>query len=180
MALSRTRRTQKSTRKRPGRGSRTISKSSRDVEAKLTADLSEARELTPAEHSDPRKARALARYREIGMVRSACLAAGIGRRTWYDWVEEDKLFAAMVSDARQDMADELEAIALKRAKDGSDGMLMFMLKTYRPDKFRERATITPVSPIVREKVARTVQAIRAQLPKELATPLLKMLSEVWQ
>jgi hypothetical protein len=57
---------------------------------------------------------------------------------------------------------------------------MFMLKTYRPDKFRARATITVVSPIVREKVARTVHAIRAQLPKELATPLLETLSEVWQ
>jgi AcrR family transcriptional regulator len=114
------------------------------------------------------------------MVRNACLAAGIGRRTWYGWIEEDKLFAALVNEAREDLSDELEATALKRAKDGSDGMLMFMLKTYRPDKFRARATITVVSPIVREKVARTVHAIRAQLPKELATPLLETLSEVWQ
>lgn len=108
------------------------------------------------------------------------MAAGIGRRTWYDWLDEDRVFAALVKEAKDDITDELEETALKRAKDGSDGMLMFMLKTYRPDKFRERAMITMVSPIVREKVARTVHAIRAQLPKELSTPLLETISEVWR
>lgn len=133
-------------------------------------------------HSDPRKARALARYRQLGTVRSACIAAGIGRRTWYDWIEEDRLFSALVHEAREEVADELEKVAFDRAlaKDGSDRLLMFMLKAHRPEKYRDNAMITIVSPIVREKVSQTVDVIRAGLTKDLADPLLERLKAVWQ
>jgi hypothetical protein len=127
-----------------------------------------------------RKARALARFRQLGTVRSACIAAGIGRRTWYDWLEEDRAFAALVYDARDDVVDELEKAAFQRAIDGSDGLLMFLLKAFRPSKYRDALKIDMVSPIVKEKLAQTVNIIRTHLPRELAEPLLEKLSHVWR
>ena len=116
----------------------------------------------------------------MGTVRSACTAAGIGRRTWYDWLEEDRAFAALVDDAREDVIDQLEKAAFQRAMDGSDGLLIFLLKALRPGKYRDALKIDMVSPIVKEKLAETVDIIRAHLPKELAEPLLEELTHVWR
>lgn len=134
------------------------------------------------EGSDAQKARALVKYRELGTVRSACEAAGIGRRTWYNWVEEDRQFAALVDEAKEDVADELEETAAMRAKaaDGSDLLLIFLLKALRPSRFRENIKIDLVSPVVRDKVRQTVSLIRSSLDPALADPLLKKLSEVWK
>lgn len=131
---------------------------------------------------DAQKARALVKYRECGTIRGACEAAGIGRRTWYNWLEEDKAFAAAVDEAKEDVADELEETAATRAKakDGSDLLLIFLLKALRPSRFRENMRIDLVSPIVREKVRQTVSLIRSSLTPELCDPLLKKLSEVWK
>lgn len=134
------------------------------------------------EGSDAQKARALVKYREVGTIRGACEAAGIGRRTWYNWCEEDKAFSALVDEAKEDVADELEETASTRAKakDGSDLLLIFLLKALRPGRFRENMKIELVSPIVREKVRQTVSLIRSSLDPALADPLLKSLSEVWK
>jgi hypothetical protein len=134
------------------------------------------------ERSEVQKARALAKYREVGTVRGACRGAGIGRRTWYNWLEEDKSFAALVQEARDDVADELEEEASKRAKakDGSDILLIFLLKALRPHKYRQNLKIDLVSPIVREKVRQTVSMIRTELYAATAARLLKRLGEVWK
>lgn len=134
------------------------------------------------EGSDAQKAKALVKYRELGTVRAACNAAGISRRTWYNWVEEDRAFASCVDEAKEDVADELEETAATRAKatDGSDLLLIFLLKALRPGRFRENIKIDLVSPIVRDKVRQTVSLIRSSLDPSLADPLLKKLSEVWK
>ena len=71
-------------------------------------------------------------------VTKACNAAGIGRRTVYDWRGDDEKFAAEWEDAVETGTDVLEDEAVKRAKDGSDTLLIFMLKARRPDKFKDR------------------------------------------
>ena len=67
------------------------------------------------------KKAAITAYREYGTVYHACLAAGIGRRTWYDWKDADESFRADVE-----------------AKESSDTLLIFLLKGHKPDVFRER------------------------------------------
>lgn len=84
------------------------------------------------------KKAAITAYREYGTVYHACLAAEIGRRTWYDWKDADESFRADVEAAAADVADDLEREAIRRAKESSDTLLIFLLKGHKPDVFRER------------------------------------------
>ncbi len=87
----------------------------------------------------PKKRAAFLKALESGeSVTKACNAAGIGRRTVYDWRGDDEKFAAEWDDAVETGTDVLEDEAVKRAKDGSDTLLIFMLKARRPDKFKDR------------------------------------------
>jgi hypothetical protein len=86
----------------------------------------------------------------------------------------------MLADFKEDVADELEEVAHKRAMAGSDRMLIFLLRANRPWKYRENSTITLVSPIVKEHVRETVMIIRQMLPKEQSDAVLARLNVVWQ
>ncbi len=70
-------------------------------------------------------------------VKAACEVAGIGRRTAYDWRNEDQEFASAWDEAIETGTDALEDEALSRAMNGSDTMLIFLLKARRPEKYRD-------------------------------------------
>lgn len=74
-------------------------------------------------------------------VSAAAKAAGFAREHAYRMRKKDLAFAAMWDDALETGTDKLEDIALKRAADGSDTMLIFLLKARRPDKFRDFAKV---------------------------------------
>ena len=95
--------------------------------------------------TDAAKVRALAKFREAGIVAEACRAAGIARRTWYDWIQSDPAFGEQVAAANEDVVDELEGEAIKRAKDGDTGLLMFILKCRRSAVYQDRQTIRVLS-----------------------------------
>lgn len=76
--------------------------------------------------------------RETCNVSESCRAANIGRRTAYDWRNDDETFRAAWEDAEEEAADKLEQVARQRAIDGSDRMLEILLKAHRPEKFVER------------------------------------------
>jgi hypothetical protein len=137
---------------------------------------------TAAERTAARKAKVLNQYRRFGSVGGACAAAGIARRTFYNWLEADREFAGLLQNARDDLADELEEVAMQRATapKGSDRLLILLLRANRPWKYRENATVTSVSPIVKEHVRETVHIIRAELPKADADRVLARLSLVWK
>lgn len=137
--------------------------------------------MTEAEPSDAVRARALVAYRTEGTVKAACKAASISRQTWYRWLQADPAFAAAVGEAEQDVADDLEAAALTRAKaaDGSDTLLIFLLKNLRRERFGEKRTIDLVSPEVRERLREQLRVILAQ--DQWDTPaLLDAIDKVWQ
>lgn len=73
-------------------------------------------------------------------VSEAARAAGIGRRTAYDWREADPEFTAAWDEAEQEAVDKLEKTAWERATgtDKSDRMLEILLKAHRPEKFVDR------------------------------------------
>jgi len=102
--------------------------------------------------------------RITGNVRTAATAAKIGRTTHYDWLKSDPDYVLAVKDALDEAIDDLEAEAVRRAKDGveelvlyqgkpvmvddgnggqqplirkrySDLLLIFMLKAARPQKY---------------------------------------------
>lgn len=51
----------------------------------------------------------------------------------------DEQFKSDAENAALDVADDLEEVAIKRAKDDSDTMLIFLLKGFKPDKYAERS-----------------------------------------
>lgn len=88
-----------------------------------------------------RKKAFLAAYREYSTITHACTAAGVGRSTVYDWQQADEDFAVAMHDARHGVRDDLVMEGVRRAKDGSDTMLIFMLKALDPEMFRENVKV---------------------------------------
>jgi len=80
----------------------------------------------------------IASYVNFGTVEVADSMVSMASSTRRDWMEECPAFAEAVLESRDVIADELESVALERAKAKSDTLLMFLLKAYRPEKFRDR------------------------------------------
>ncbi len=72
------------------------------------------------------------------MVAEAARVAGVGRSTAYDRRKRDEEFAAAWDELVEASTEELEHEAIRRAKNGSDVLLMFMLKARRPQIYVER------------------------------------------
>lgn len=80
-----------------------------------------------------------------GTVTSAAEAAGISRKQAYVSRELYPDFKKAWDDALEIAADTLEAEARKRAFNGDTTLIIFLLKAYRPERFREtRVSIPPV------------------------------------
>ena len=87
--------------------------------------------------------RFLEKLRNSGNVRLSCRAAGVPRRTAYNWRDKWVTFRQDWDEALEDACDILEGEAWKRAIEGqSDRLLMFLLKAHRPDKFKERTEVS--------------------------------------
>jgi hypothetical protein len=115
-------------------------------------------------HSTPKKGRNelrqsrerfIAALRNTANVRASAQAAGVDRKTAYNWRNTSTAFAAQWDEAIEDAVDTLEAAAVKRARDGveepvyqggemvgtvtkySDTLLIFLMKAHRPKMYRE-------------------------------------------
>ncbi len=88
------------------------------------------------------KAKALKAFSLAGTVQDACGVAEIGRRTWYNWMEDDPVFAAQVMEATEGVSDELEKEAIARAKAGSDTLLIFLLKSRRRHLYGDKVHVS--------------------------------------
>jgi hypothetical protein len=71
-------------------------------------------------------------------VSEAARCAGIGRATLYQWRHVDPDFDRECRDAYDDGTDKLEEVARTRAFEGSDLLLMFLLKQRCPERFNKR------------------------------------------
>lgn len=99
-------------------------------------------------------------YRTTLTVSHACEAAGVGRATFYDWLNNDAEFAKAVGEVETAIADKLEKEAIRRAVEGvkepvgfyqgqageyvqrySDTLLIFLLKGHKPRKFGDKAQL---------------------------------------
>jgi len=102
---------------------------------------------------------------------SGCQAAKVAYRTVYKWRETDDEFVLRENALRTALADRLEAEAIRRAYNGydrpiyqrgelvgvervySDQLLTLLLKSLRPEKFRERIDVSgSVEQVVRQVV----------------------------
>lgn len=95
-------------------------------------------------------------------IEAACKSEKIGRQSYYDWRHDDPVFAAAADAAIESGTDYLEDIARKRAvaaEDGSDTLLIFLLKARRPTKYRERSDIN-----VTGAISSTVTVVFSERP----------------
>ena len=79
--------------------------------------------------------------RETATVTEACRVAGIGRATAYRARQQDEAFAVAWADVEEESTETLESVAVQRAVDGSDTLMIFLLKSRRPQKYRENVKI---------------------------------------
>lgn len=100
-------------------------------------------------------------------INAALMKAGTDMKELRRWREEDAAFLVQEQDARDQLADQLEGEAIRRAFKGvkvpvyqggllaghvtqySDALLTLMLKAMRPEKFRERSEVRVTEPIVK-------------------------------
>jgi hypothetical protein len=89
---------------------------------------------------------------------------------------------------RQDLADDLEAEAFKRAREGSDTLLVFLLRAHRPERYRDRHVIEVVSPDVVSRLEQQASAILEacnqvlddrQLANLVASTIANRLRQIW-
>ena len=76
--------------------------------------------------------------RDGDSISAAVRAAGIARSTYYEWRNTHPDFAAAADDAIEEGTDALEDEGKRRAMNGSDTMLIFLLKGRRREKYGDR------------------------------------------
>lgn len=76
-----------------------------------------------------KKAMLEALEKSLGVVTSACKLTGIPRRTFYNWLEADPKFAAVVADMGEIALDFAESKLHKNIGDGKEASIIFYLKT---------------------------------------------------
>lgn len=81
----------------------------------------------------------LAIFRDTGNVSKACKAVGIDRSTPYRYRDGCPEFAQAWRDAEEAAADALEEEAQRRAMEGSDFLMKFLLQSLRPEKYQDRS-----------------------------------------
>lgn len=119
----------------------------------------------------PQKGARLLKKLALGYsISAACRAENIGRGSYYTWRGDDPEFAKAADHAIEEGTDKLEDVARQRAiapEDGSDTLLIFLLKARRPEAYRERHETKHVGP---DGGAIPIQVIRyiepAQTPPE--------------
>ena len=88
-----------------------------------------------------KKERFLQAFRRSGVITHACEQSGVARPTVYRWLEKDEKFSIAFGIAVQESTEYLEQVAIKRAEEGSDQLLMFLLRAKNPERYRDRADI---------------------------------------
>ena len=83
-----------------------------------------------------------------GNISEACIAANIGRQTYYDWIEKDEVFRQDSNDAQESLIDLVESKLLENIKDNDNTSIIFFLKTKGKKRgYIEKQEIEHIRPI---------------------------------
>ncbi len=85
-----------------------------------------------------RKCAFLEAYVECGTKSGACRVVHTNLDTLRKWELRDPSFKAALDLATENVVDDLEEEAIRRGKEKSDNLLIFMLKNKRPKEFTEK------------------------------------------
>lgn len=128
-----------------------ISSIATDIQAKLANSKStNSRKATKSEKEQAEvenKRRFIKAFRATYSLKEACELSLISRYKVNKWQSEDSKFAEEVSKVTKVITDDLEETAVARAKRGSDVLLMFLLRSLKPERYNDKiATASTGSP----------------------------------
>ncbi len=98
--------------------------------------------LTTKTTAKKRREAFLATLSTTGNATQAAEVAKLDRSALYRLRKNDEAFAEAWAEAEELGVEALEDEACRRAFDGSDTLLIFLLKGKKPDKYRERTEVT--------------------------------------
>jgi len=73
-----------------------------------------------------------------GHITDMCSAAGVTRKTFYDWLKKDQEFNQAIQDAEWGLHDEVRDALVQKIAEGSSTDIQFYLKSRHPD-FKPKA-----------------------------------------
>ena len=68
-----------------------------------------------------------------GHVSNMCRSVGIERKTFYQWLKDDKEFNQAIQDSEWDLHDDVRDALIQKIADGSSTDIQFYLKKRHPD-----------------------------------------------
>lgn len=80
-------------------------------------------------------------YVKCGVIGVACDRAGVRRRTHFEWMEKHPKYKELYEEVKEKFVDGLEEVAVSRAKEKSDSLLMFLLKAERREKYGDKSDV---------------------------------------
>lgn len=96
----------------------------------------------PTKTNSIKKAQFIKKYRDpaiMGNITTVCETIEIDRSTYYDWLEKDEDFRALVAEAKMQMCDTAEEVLYVRGLEKDTTALIYWLKNRHPD-FKESNT----------------------------------------
>ncbi|KKM83495.1 hypothetical protein LCGC14_1308890 [marine sediment metagenome] len=121
-----------------------------------------------------RKKRAyLAAYAATGVKTFAARFANVDYSTSKRWYLKDAAFALASDECNDEATDALVVEARRRAFDGSDLLLIFLLKAHRPDVYRDRYDVRNVN----VNINRDADDLRASMQDMMQDPECAELAE---
>lgn len=85
--------------------------------------------------------RVLTNYVEVGVIGKACDLAGVRYRDHMNWMERYPTYKEKFEEMRSRFVDGLETVAIQRAKEKSDSLLILMLKSHRREVYGDKSDI---------------------------------------
>lgn len=129
----------------------------RKAKGKSLRELSQYVQFTPEI-----KDKFLNELREVPNVTRACRALSLTRRLVYNHRRDDPDFREAWDEAIEEGIESLEDIATERAIRISDTLMIFLLKGYKPEVYRERQDITTKG----ESLKQPITIVEVRLPQE--------------
>ena len=80
-------------------------------------------------------------YRRIGVISRTAKEICVSVSAVRGWLKKDEKFKKQFEKAYEEVTDTLEAEAIRRAMEKSDSLLMFLLRTRKPEKFSEKLVV---------------------------------------
>ena len=123
------------------------------------------KEPKPAKgHKDHLKEPFLKEFHKIGFIYATCEKIGIDPKTVYRWRQNDEKFSSDFNEAQNKNTEVLERVAMTRAIRKSDLLMIFLLKSLNPQKYKERFAHELDTKTVEIIVTQFINAIKKHAP----------------